>query len=98
MVVGLFAVTSFPGTAGAVGIFKKDVAGQTLKLTLFGFSQMTAESGDGLTSKTGTDDGLRFGGDRIRIGYKVKWGQVFSKLQIDFNKSGGTKKIGRAHV
>jgi len=88
MVAGLFAVASFPGTAGAVGIFKKDVAGQTLKLTLFGFSQMTAESGDGLMSaETDTDDGLRFGGDRIRIGYKVKWGQVFSKLQIDFNKT-----------
>ncbi len=92
MVAGLFAVASLPGTAGAVGILKKDVAGETLKLTLFGFSQLTAESGDGLTSETGTDDGLRFGADRVRIGYKIKWGKVFSKLQIDFNRKDISKK------
>ncbi len=86
MMAGIFALVSLPGTAGAVGILKKDVAGEKLHLVLFGFSQMTAESGDGLTSQTGTNDSLRFGADRVRIGYKVKWGAVFSKLQIDFNR------------
>jgi len=54
----------------------------------FGFSQITAES----VNRAGTttdpkDDGLVFGGDRIRIGYKLKDGNVFGKLQIDFNKA-----------
>jgi len=88
MIVGFFVMATAPGRAGAVGIFKKDVAGRTLKLNLFGFSQMTAETGDGLMKKeTNTDNGLRFGADRVRLGYKVKWGKVFSKLQVDFNKT-----------
>ena len=49
----------------------------------FGFAQMTMEKRDQDTP----NDGLKFGGDRIRIGFKLKDGNVFGKLQIDFNKT-----------
>ncbi|HDH02361.1 MAG TPA: porin [Nitrospirae bacterium] len=56
-----------------------------LQVKWFGYSQITVEGGDGV------EDGLsdpRIGADRVRIGYKAKLGNVFSKLQIDFNKTG----------
>ncbi len=76
-VAAFIAVSVSPMTAGAA----------ELKVKWFGYIQATAGSGDGLTSQDAEDDGLRFGADRIRIGYKVKFGKVFSKLQIDFNKA-----------
>jgi len=76
-----------PTPADAVGIVKKEVAGEKFSLNLFGFSQFTLEAGDGVAkSKDGTDDGLRVGADRVRIGYKIWWGKVFSKLHLDFNR------------
>jgi len=76
-----------PTPAGAVKIVKKEIAGEKFSLNLFGFSQFTLESGDGVAkSKDGTDDGLRVGADRVRIGYKIWWGKVFSKLHLDFNR------------
>jgi hypothetical protein len=76
-----------PTPADAVGIVKKEVAGEKFSLNLFGFSQFTLEAGDGVASgKDATDDGLRVGADRVRIGYKIWWGKVFSKLHLDFNR------------
>ncbi|NOZ37100.1 MAG: hypothetical protein GXP11_03335 [Gammaproteobacteria bacterium] len=49
----------------------------------FGFTQITAES----KSQDKPNDGFVFGADRVRIGYKLKDGNVFGKLQIDFNKA-----------
>ena len=76
-----------PITAGAVGVVKKEIAGEKFSLNIFGFSQLTLESGDGVASgQDATDDGLRVGADRVRIGYKIWWGKVFSKLHLDFNR------------
>ncbi len=52
----------------------------------FGYSQITAAVGKG---KVGNDkaDGLRFGADSIRIGYKIKRDKAWGKLQLDFNKT-----------
>ncbi len=64
----------------------------------FGYSQLTMEKRDdqAKTSTGGTkdQDGLAFGADRVRIGYKIKDGKVFGKLQVDFNKPGRTKGYG----
>ncbi len=49
----------------------------------FGFTQITASS----QSENKPNDGFVFGADRVRIGYKLKDGNVFGKLQIDFNKT-----------
>ncbi len=56
----------------------------------FGYSQLTMEKHDqaAATGSKPAQDGIRFGADRIRIGYKIKDGKVFGKLQVDFNKSG----------
>jgi hypothetical protein len=72
------------------------VGNQNLKVSLFGFSQITAASGDGLASSaTDSRNSLRFGADRIRLGYKLKMNKVFSKLQIDFVKSDDAHKQGQ---
>ena len=49
----------------------------------FGFTQITAYS----KSESKPNDGFVFGADRVRIGYKLKDGNVFGKLQIDFNQT-----------
>ncbi len=49
----------------------------------FGFTQITAES----KSQDKPNDNFVFGADRVRIGYKLKDGNVFGKLQVDFNKT-----------
>ncbi|MEE8343339.1 MAG: porin [Gammaproteobacteria bacterium] len=49
----------------------------------FGFAQLTAEARD----QDKPNDGLRFDADRIRIGFKLKEGKIFGKLQIDFMKN-----------
>lgn len=52
----------------------------------FGFAQITAQSLSENSANTPSDDGFIFGGDRIRIGFKLKDGPVFGKLQVDFKK------------
>ena len=52
----------------------------------FGFSQITAES----RSQDKPNDGFVFGADRVRIGFKMKDGPVFGKLQVDFGKTDST--------
>lgn len=67
----------------------------------FGFSQITAGMGEGngsayLDSNDNVDysnDGLAFGHDRVRIGYKASEGNAFAKLQIDFDKADGGSNI-----
>jgi len=49
----------------------------------FGFTQIKAES----RSEDKPNDGLVFGADRVRIGYKLKDGNVFGGLQVDFNQA-----------
>ncbi len=56
-----------------------------IKVSWFGFTQITASYGE--LDFGNSNDGLRFGADRIRIGYKMKVGNAFGKLQVDFNRS-----------
>jgi Gram-negative porin len=60
-----------------------------MKVKWFGFAQMTGQI---LDQKAASDkDTLTFGADRVRIGFKVKDGPVFAKLQVDFNKPSPSK-------
>jgi len=52
----------------------------------FGYSQITAAVGKGAEGND-DNDGLRFGADRIRLGYKIKQGNAWGKLQVDFMKT-----------
>jgi len=58
----------------------------------FGYSQITAAVGKGQVGNTA--DSLRFGADRIRLGYKIKQGNAWGKLQADFMKSDNASPIG----
>ncbi|SFD49354.1 Outer membrane protein (porin) [Thiohalospira halophila DSM 15071] len=68
----------------------------------FGFSQITAGMGEGngsayLDNNGNVDysnDGLAFGADRVRIGYKASHGNAFAKLQVDFNRDAEKDGIG----
>ncbi|MEJ2690565.1 MAG: porin [Deltaproteobacteria bacterium] len=72
--------TVLPSNAKALK-WEKEVGGKTLTLKPYAFSQITCEalSGQG-------QDSVKFGADRVRIGYKLSWGQVFTHLQLDFNR------------
>ncbi|HEB94668.1 MAG TPA: porin [Gammaproteobacteria bacterium] len=59
----------------------------------FGYSQITAAVGKGAEGND-DNDGLRFGADRIRMGYKIKQGNAWGKLQVDFNKTDNASPIG----
>lgn len=70
-------------------------AGQEGKLEFawFGYSQITEEAGDGVAKKADkSDNGLRTGADRVRLGFKARYGSVFSKLQVDFNRKDISKR------
>ncbi len=97
---GLMAVAFLLGTsipaAASVSVINTNVGGQKLNVKLFGFSQITAQTGDGLASSaTDKRDSLRFGADRVRLGYKLTMNKVFSKLQLDFVKSDDAHKEGQ---
>ncbi|HEB76726.1 MAG TPA: porin [Nitrospirae bacterium] len=64
-------------------------AAADLQVKWFGFSQITVEGGKGIDPNTadGYQTDPKIGADRVRIGYKAKLGNAFSKLQIDFNRS-----------
>lgn len=68
-------VASMPAQAGDV------------KVKWFGFTQITAQRGDGL-DPGGNATGPEYGADRVRFGFKIKDGNVFGKLQADLNKDG----------
>jgi len=91
------AASILPATVhAAVTIANKDVGGQKLKVKLFGYAQVTAESGNGLGHSANDEkNGLRFGADRVRLGYKLSLGKVFSKLQLDFNKTDSSSNPGQ---
>lgn len=60
-------------------------AGSSAEAQFFGYTQITAAIGKGTQGNNA--DGLRFGADSIRLGYKIKHGKVWGKLQADFNKA-----------
>jgi len=66
-------------------------AGSDAKLVLFGFSQIGAETGDGVI-KSDSDAKVKFGADRIRLGWKYFSGNVVGKVFLDFNQATDDKE------
>ena len=60
------------------------LSAQAVEVKWFGFMQIMAEQLD--EKKAKDQDGMTFSTDRIRIGFKLKDGNVFAKLQVDFEK------------
>lgn len=51
-----------------------------LEVKWFGFAQLTAEIRD----QDAPNDDLEFDADRVRVGFNLKEGKIFGKLQLDF--------------
>lgn len=74
------------------GVIAAPMAANAAEAKFFGYSQITAQMGKG---KQGNEaDGLLFGADRIRLGYKIKQGNAWGKLQFDLNKTDSSNVIG----
>lgn len=73
------------GLVAATGIAQAEI-----KVKWFGFGQLTTAQRDDKKP----NDSFNFGADRVRIGFKIKDGPVFGKLQVDFNKTDSGAKSG----
>jgi len=91
----LLATTS----ANAGYTMKKQVGDAATKLTFFGFSQIVAGTGEGFKNAN-TDDNVKFGADRIRLGWKYVSGPVRGKVFLDFNQNDnkGNEDVGANRV
>lgn len=82
--------------AAAVAVPMSASAAEKTEAKFYGYTQITAAIGKGQDGNSA--DGLRFGADSVRLGYKIKHDKVWGELQIDFNKSDnsgvGSTKIG----
>ena len=77
-------------TANAIS-WKHKNAGSDAKLVMFGFSQIGAEMGDGVIHED-SDAKVKFGADRIRLGWKYFSGNVAGKVFLDFNQATDDKE------
>ncbi len=59
-----------------------------MKVKWFGYAQITAQQKGDQSNKDGALGGATFGADRVRLGFKLKDGPIFGKLQLDANKTG----------
>jgi len=60
------------------------------KLQMFGFAQLEARTGDGVIKSNQNSD-VKFGAQRIRLGWKYSAGAVKGKVFLDFNKAHNDK-------
>ncbi len=74
------SIISLAVAAGLVASMSAAHAGD-VKVKWFGFAQITAQQKD----QNKPNDGMVFGADRVRFGFKIKDGNVFGKLQADLN-------------
>jgi hypothetical protein len=63
---------------------------QDTKLQIFGFGQLEARGGDGVI-KDNQDASVKFGAQRVRLGWKYSVGKVKGKVFLDFNKAHNDK-------
>lgn len=89
VVAGLAAATVvaagllLPLTASAKVTLVEKVGEKQTKLAIYGFGQLEARGGDGQSA----EGGLLFKAQRIRVGFNYTYGNMFSKLFLDFNQS-----------
>jgi len=65
---------------------KGKVGEQDSKLQIFGFAQLEARGGDGVI-KDDQDADVKFGAQRVRLGWKYSVGKVRGKVFLDFNQA-----------
>lgn len=89
--LGAAFLTAAALTTPAHADISKDIGDQKLNVKFFGYSQITTTIGEE-KSATDSQDGVKFDADRVRLGYKVSMGKVFSKLQVDFQQNSDSKE------
>jgi len=94
LAAGAAAVLLMSTSAHAGYTMKKKVGDVDTKLTVFGFSQINAETGGNIDDAS--DEAVRFGADRIRLGWKYSAGKVRGKVFLDFNQDAGA--LGKEDV
>ncbi|SFV51750.1 hypothetical protein MNB_SV-12-106 [hydrothermal vent metagenome] len=63
---------------------------QNTKLQIFGFGQLEARGGDGVIGDE-QDASVKFGAQRVRLGWKYSAGKVKGKVFLDFNQAHNDK-------
>jgi hypothetical protein len=69
---------------------KGKIGEEDTKLQIFGFAQLEARTGDGII-KDDQDASVKFGAQRVRLGWKYSAGEVKGKVFLDFNKAHNDK-------
>ena len=70
---------------------KKKIGDVDTKMVIFGFSQLEARGGDGVLKGAHDDAAVKFGAQRVRMGFKYIAGPLRGKLFLDFNQDHGKK-------
>ncbi len=87
----LSLVTIMALSSGLMAFDMKGKAGENkTKLQMFGFTQLEARGGDGVIKDNQNAD-VKFGAQRIRLGWKYSAGKVKGKVFLDFNKAHNDK-------
>ena len=98
LAAGAAAVLLMSTSAQAGYTMKKKVGDVDTKLTFFGFAQINADMGDGAIHED-SDSKVKFGADRIRLGWKYVAGNVRGKVFLDFNQATDDKEdVGARRV
>jgi len=89
--VTLSIVTMLTLSSSLMAFDMKGKAGENnTKLQMFGFAQLEARGGDGVI-KDNENASVKFGAQRIRLGWKYSAGKVKGKVFLDFNKNHNDK-------
>jgi len=89
--ITLSIITLLAMSSSAMAFDMKGKAGSNnTKLQMFGFSQLEARAGDGVIKDNQNSD-VKFGAQRIRLGWKYSAGAVKGKVFLDFNKAHNDK-------
>ena len=88
-VVASLSILLFATDISAFDI-KGKVGKENSKLQIFGFGQFEARGGDGVIGDD-QDADVKFGAQRVRLGWKYSVGKVRGKIFVDFNKAHSDK-------
>ena len=86
LAAGTAALLLMATSAQAGYTMKKKVGNIDTKLTMFGFAQLEARGGAGNIDSSTTDAPIKFGAQRVRLGWKYVAGNVRGKVFLDFNQ------------
>ncbi|MGB6020202.1 MAG: hypothetical protein WBF77_11480 [Sulfurimonadaceae bacterium] len=72
--------------ASAAYTLKKKIGDVDTKLDIYGFAQLEARGGDAFINPDTQDASVKFGAQRIRLGWNYTAGKVRGKVFLDFNQ------------